>query len=267
MKLTRSIKRFIKAVLSPLSNRWVYTARRGLARGMKVKGGYLFIPKHAKEDAMWALSGMLRDQVVYDVGANIGVTTLFFAREVGEKGLVVAFEPVPENLKRLKDNVAVNHLQNVRVYEVALGDTEDTVEISFSPDSVGIATLRSDVAQRYHGRYRMYKVSIKVLPLDLLLERENLPPPNLIKIDVEGYEYSVLQGARRTIEQYKPRLLVEIHGANRDDAMRNAKEIYTLLNDLGYEIFSMVPNNTRLTLENLATVRGNLWDCIATGQD
>lgn len=150
-KLQRVFKRVLKAVLKPLSERWVYTARSGLAKGMRIKGGFLFLPKPMPKEAplLEVIAPSLTGKVVYDIGANIGVTTLFFARCVGESGLVVAFEPVPPTAKRLRENVRINRLTNVRIYEVALGDSEGQAEIGYTEEASGIATLRRDIAQGY----------------------------------------------------------------------------------------------------------------------
>ncbi len=211
---------------------------------------------------MLMFRGKLWGQVVYDIGANIGLTTLFFSREVGEQGMVVAFEPVPANLKRLKDNLRVNHTTNVRVYDSALGEKEQTAEIAFTPEATGIATIRTDIMKRYHQKYRIEMIPIKVVPLDRLLEREEIPPPHFIKIDVEGFEYAVLRGAEKTITQYKPRIFVEIHGANPEDAKRNAIELYNLLSSWGYTVRSVLSDNALVTTENVSTLLGNLWDCV-----
>lgn len=260
----KQVKRWLKAVLKsalkPLSDRWVYTARGGLAKGMRLKGGFQFLPKPApKESALLeAIAPTLAGKVTYDIGANIGITTLFFARWAGTAGTVVAFEPVPPTAKRLKENLRINRLQNVRVYELALGNSEGHAEICYAPEASGIATLRKDMAQGYQKEYRMQTFSVEVVPLDVLVEREQLPLPNFVKIDVEGFEYQVLQGAQRLIEHARPAMFLELHGASAEERARTWRQIHDLLSHYGYAITAV--NGVAITAENLLN-HGNLWYC------
>ncbi len=253
-------KKLIKTILSPISSRWVYTARRGPAKGMRIKGGFLFLPRAEKEDVFHIYEGQLVGQVVFDVGANIGTTTLFFAKQVGPEGFVVAFEPVPSLARRLWDNVQVNNLRNVRLFELALGDTEQRTELAYLPDSSGLSTIRLDLVQERIRKSVVEMIPVKVTTLDSVVERESLPLPNLIKIDVEGFEYQVLLGAQKTLSQARPRLCIEIHSAGPTD--ESVSKIFTLLQQLGYKIFSLMDGGAEITPKNLTLVRGNLWDCL-----
>ncbi|MFN3691171.1 MAG: FkbM family methyltransferase, partial [Fimbriimonadales bacterium] len=243
-----------------LSDRWVYTARSGLAKGMRLKGGFQFLPKPTPKEAslLESIAPTLAGKVVYDIGANIGITTLFFARWVGAEGVVVAFEPTPPTAKRLIENLRVNRLQNVRVYELALGNSAGHAEISYAPEASGIATLRQDMAQSYQKEYRMQTFTVEVVPLDMLVERERLPLPNFIKIDVEGFEYQVLQGAQRLIERAHPALFLELHGASAEERAITWRQIYDFLSQYGYAITAV--NGETITADNLLN-HGNLWYC------
>lgn len=126
--------------------------------------------------------------VVLDVGANVGLTTLVAARAVGEGGKVYAFEPHPAVFAFLKDNLALNGAANVVAENVALGDREGTVRIS---------DMRSDD----HNFVDSSGAGIEVPQrrLDRLDTGERRV--SLLKIDVEGYERFVLEGAARTLER------------------------------------------------------------------
>lgn len=258
--LKRLAKHLAKSALKPLSDRWVYTMRGGLAKGMRLKGGFLFLPKPTPKEAplLEAIAPHLRGKVVYDIGANIGITTLFFAKHVGEEGLVVAFEPVPPTAQRLQENVRINRLQNVRIYAVALGNVAGQAEICYAEDASGIATLRKDMAQGYQREYQMQTFTVEVVPLDALVEREHLPAPDFIKIDVEGFEYQVLQGARALIERARPSLFMELHGASHEERAETWKQIYEFLTARGYHIETV--DGVSITPQNLLS-HGNLWYC------
>ena len=252
------MRRLIKHLLRPLSDRWVYTVRSGPARGMRVRGGFLFLPKPPPKEMslLEHVAQYLPGKVAYDVGANIGLVTLFLARCVGEKGLVVAFEPTPPNADRLMENVRLNKLQNVRVYQKALGNAETVTTIVYNPDSIGIATLREDLAQRYRKQYALQEFQVEVVPLDTLVERESLPLPDFLKIDIEGYEHPMLQGAQRTIQKARPMIFVELHGSSPEDWRRNLEAVYTFLDEAEYRIFAA--DRTPIGMENLHQ-HGNRW--------
>ncbi len=252
------MRRLIKHLLRPLSDRWVYIARSGPARGMRVRGGFLFLPKPPPKEMplLEHVAQYLPGKVAYDVGANIGLVTLFLARCVGEKGLVVAFEPTPPNTARLMENVRLNKLQNVRVYQKALGNAETVATIVYNPDASGIATLREDLAQRYRKQYALQEFQVEVVPLDALVQRESLPLPDFLKIDIEGYEYPMLLGARQTIQMARPIIFVEVHSSSEEDRVQNWNAVYDFLVEAGYSLFAA--DRTPIDKTNLLH-HGNCW--------
>jgi len=252
------MRRLIKHFMRPLSDRWVYTVRSGPARGMRVRGGFLFLPKPPEKEMplLEYAAPYLLGKVAYDVGANIGLVTLFLARSVGEQGLVIAFEPTPPNAERLMENVQLNKLSNVRLYRVALGDTEAVIKIAHCPDSPGIATLREDLAQGYRRRYSLQEFQVEVVPLDTLVARESLPFPDFLKIDIEGYEYPMLLGARETIRRARPIIFVEVHSSSEADRVQSWNAVYDFLAGMNYSVFSA--DRTLLDKANLLN-HGNCW--------
>jgi FkbM family methyltransferase len=225
---------------------------------MRVRGGFLFLPKPSPKEMplLEHAARYLAGKVAYDVGANIGLVTLFLARCVGKNGLVVAFEPTPPNAERLMENVRLNTLQNVRVYQKALGDTETTTTIVYHPDASGIATLRKDLARQYQKLYALHEFQTEVVPLDALVARESLPLPDFLKIDIEGYEYPMLLGARETIRQARPIIFVELHGSSPEDRMQNYHAVYNFLEERNYCVFAS--DRTPISAANLLD-HGNCW--------
>lgn len=190
-------KSLIKRVLRPLSSRWIYTARRGLTKGMRRRGGFDFLPwrkPFKEEELLYFLAPQMQGKVVFDIGANIGLVTLFFARHVGNEGRVVAFEPIPYLYKWLCEHVRLNQLKNVTCLQIALGAEKEQKQIYYSRDRLGIGTLDPQIADRYKGKLTTESTQVAVMPLDECIYEYHLPEPNLIKIDVEGFEFQVLQG-------------------------------------------------------------------------
>ena len=150
----------------------------------------------------------------------------------------------------------LNKLQHVRVYQKALGDTETVTTIVYSPDASGIATPREDLAQRYRKQYVLHDFQVEVVPLDTLVESESLPLPDFLKIDIEGYEYPMLLGARQTIQRARPMIFVELHDNTPEDWKQNNEVVYRFLDGMNYRLFAgdRMPINS----ENLHD-HGNCW--------
>jgi len=131
---------------------------------------------------------------VIDVGANIGYYTLMFNIYMQGKGHVLCFEPEPNNFVELKNNVEINKFNNVEINQVALGDLKGLVNLS--PGINGnIVDHNSDT------------IEVPITTLDSYISQG----VDMIKIDVEGYEFNVLNGCRKLITKYHPILFIEIH--------------------------------------------------------
>lgn len=131
-----------------------------------------------------------RDMTIVDVGANIGIYTRFLAKLTGERGHVYAFEPSPDNFTRLCDNVS--EFNNLTTVQTAIGDLTGEAALYISED------LNVDHRAYDSGDGRR-KIVVPVIRLD-----DYFTPGqriDLMKIDVQGYEYNVLNGARRILKE------------------------------------------------------------------
>jgi FkbM family methyltransferase len=156
------------------------------------------------------LSGLLKNgDVFFDIGANIGFFSMIAARQVGTDGAVYAFDPVPEHVAAMRHNLAINSISHVSLSAVAVSDRNGTQTLFVPAESTG-ARLAS-IADGNAGHRRL---DVEVATIDTMVERGALRPPDVVKIDVEGAEVEVLAGMRRTLEQYSPIVLCEMHGRN-----------------------------------------------------
>lgn len=131
--------------------------------------------------------------VVYDVGSNIGLYAVLLGKMVGESGSVIGFEPEQKNYDHLLQNLSLNSLHNVHIHRVALGDCDGEGKL-YHGDDLLFANLLNP---REKGA--SYEV-VKIMEGDGFRKAENLPVPRVVKIDVEGYEYSVLKGLKQTLQ-------------------------------------------------------------------
>jgi FkbM family methyltransferase len=143
--------------------------------------------------------------VVYDIGSNIGICSVFAARKVGASGQVVAFEPALETYINLNDNMQLNGLTNARAYQVALGDYNGEAGL-FTGDDL----LFSSLVTSRNGQEKSH--SVRVVEGDRFREEEKLPAPDVVMIDVEGFEKGVMSGLRQTLVSPKCRAVIaEVH--------------------------------------------------------
>lgn len=170
--------------------------------------------------------------VVLDVGANIGTHTIFLSRCVGKKGRVLAFEPQTIAVRLLHMNLLLNDRQNVRVFHAACGATPGRVVMKEPPidakRNVGRFILHDNVLEEGDPRSIDYQASsVEVLTIDGL----ELGRCDLIKIDVEGMELSVLEGGIRTLEKHRPVLWIE----NND--IDTSRSLIAFLLNMGYGLY------------------------------
>jgi FkbM family methyltransferase len=141
--------------------------------------------------------------VFVDAGASIGFFSLLAARIVGPSGRAIAFEPQPVAAASVRTNVELNGFENVTVVEAALSNARGTAMLR----GVGTATAHLTTAGEAIGGLRVDRISLD----DFLAERPAIVP-DLVKIDVEGHEASVLAGMQTTLAEDRPTLVVELHG-------------------------------------------------------
>lgn len=183
-----------------------------------------------------ALQRLIRSgDTVFDVGANIGLYVRFMVRFGAQR--VIAFEPSSDNKILLDSNIKLGNCQErTSVFAVALADYDGIDQFQCDDVSSATGTLNVVAQGRASQARRQYGLSpraesVTVGRLDTMIESGAVPVPDVIKIDVEGAEERVLLGAVRTLETHRPRLVVELHGAE------VARAVVRLLLHLGYSVF------------------------------
>lgn len=158
---------------------------------------------------------------IVDIGSNIGNHILYYCSNLQAKK-VYAFEPNQVNLETLRKNVALNYLDNtVTVYPVALGAANGkAVQSDFSLSNTGMNKVANITSDEHTGN------TVEMNSLDHF----NFKKIDFIKIDVEGFEAEVLQGAEQTIKRTKPVIMVEVFDSNH-------QQVEALLQSFGYRKF------------------------------
>ncbi|MGD0623097.1 MAG: FkbM family methyltransferase [Thermodesulfobacteriota bacterium] len=172
-----------------------------------------------------------------DIGANIGLYTLAMAKLVGPHGKVVSFEPASESFQALLDHVRRNSLGKiVEAHMLVVGNKAGNCQ--FIDDGVlGTNRVGDSLSQRIGAKI----VKRRVVTLDQIFCGDG-SLPDFIKIDVEGYEMDVLEGAQKILTQKRCPILCELHPGYWRGMNLNPNNLIRLTEELGYNIFDLTGN-------------------------
>jgi FkbM family methyltransferase len=169
---------------------------------------------------------------VVDIGANIGYFSLLSAQLVGAHGQVIAFEASPNIYQQLANNLSLNGVTNVKTYNKAVGDRDCDVEFFEADNShLGISSIRNlDVVDSK-------KILVKMVAINDIIDE--IPPIDLVKIDVEGAEMMVLSGMELLIERDKPHIIIEVTDAFLKDLGSSQDELLAWFESKNYTLLEI----------------------------
>ncbi len=171
-----------------------------------------------EEEIQKAIDGCVRPgDVCYDLGASIGYLSLLMARKARH---VFAFEPSPKAAEEIARQVAANNFRNVTVIPTPVSDDVREVRFCITDQAYGSGINPTET--------RWPVMMLESTTLDLFAQSH--PPPNFIKIDVEGEEFRVLEGARRLLSEHRPKICCEVHSSG------TAREVVALLKSYEYRL-------------------------------
>lgn len=152
-----------------------------------------------------------RNNIVYDIGANIGLFSLLAAK-VNNENTIYCFEPNPINFNRLEANIRSNRLKNINSFNLAVGNENKLLQLTRPKGS-----FISDVSSVYSSHTKRFtdfeheSFEVNEIKLDDLYNDNKIQLPSIIKLDVELFEYQVLMGAKEIISKSRPIVLCELH--------------------------------------------------------
>lgn len=182
----------------------------------------------------------LRDSVCVDIGANLGLHTVDLGSLAGPSGEVYAFEPSSHNFELLKENVVLNGLANVRAHHAALSDREGTARLRLSRTNFGDHQLAAGgSAAGPAGEFE----EVRVLTGDAVLSKVAAGRVQLIKIDVQGHEYQVLQGLKTTLERNSDAfVMMEVAPGPLKNAGSSGQQLMSWMRDQGFHGWEFHPH-------------------------
>jgi FkbM family methyltransferase len=190
-------------------------------RGSANAPEWLGIYEHRKQRILPSIVKL--GETVCDIGANAGFYTLALSRLVGSDGHVIAFEPFPANLDKIRRHLDLNKIENVTVTGCALCDRIGSV-----PFAAGDSDFTGRISSASFNT-----IEVPAITLDEFISQNRIVDPSFLKIDVEGAEANVLAGARKLIERAHPKMMIALHG---QDA---ASGCYSILRETGYTVTAL----------------------------
>ena len=191
---------------------WVPRVESGPGKGLRLDAGTatdLFLQGNYEGPVQDAVSSLIKPGgVFFDVGANIGFFSILAARIVGPTGGILAFEPVPQNAALIERNARLNNFNNIRVFKLALTSKTGKEELLLARYAGGAALKTAGIPPDHSGN-----LIVETSTLDDFVESRKVPPPDIVKIDVEGAELNVLHGMVETLRNCGPKLIIEVDDA------------------------------------------------------
>ncbi|UAB77503.1 FkbM family methyltransferase [Erythrobacter sp. SCSIO 43205] len=234
---------------------------------MLISGNDTGITPHLIRDGYFdrAITDMIQDllepgMTFLDIGANFGTYTLIGAESVGRGGRVIAVEPAGEIGFMLAENVAMNgYVGMTSVERCAVGDEPGTITLYEFSSRQGGNTVIPVVAQAANETYGE-TVTTREVPcrtLDEIIASHGLDRVDLMKIDVEGFEYQAFCGAREMMTRYRPRVIMEWLGGFYKAREETGRALWNLLvDDFGYSLRRIEGNATTrpITYDELSQI-------------
>jgi FkbM family methyltransferase len=192
-----------------------------------------------------------KGDIVLDVGANIGYYTLIFAKLVGDKGRVYAFEPEPKNFVLLTKNIELNQYQNVMLVQKALSDKEGIIKLNLLEDNTAGHFIGSVTKNNENS------IDVSVTRLDEYFNDYD-GTINFIKMDVEGAESGVIQGMIKLLQkinhltmmvEFNPRIIIRF-GVEPEHYLE-------LLQENGFKLYELDGKRKKIKPVNLSEILRN----------
>ena len=207
--------------------RWIDNSKLIIANGMTGATGNIYVGLMEYEDMSFLLHYLQKDDLFYDVGANVGVYTVLASKV--KKAKTVCFEPLPETYEKLLDNLNINRLDNVISHNIGLSFEKSKLHFTKDKDTMNRVSIENTTNTE----------EVDVDTLDSISEKYGIP--KIIKIDVEGFEFNVLKGAEKNLQNEELEVIIlELNGSGEKFGFSD-DEIHQSLQKFGFEAYTYNP--------------------------
>tara|TARA_B110000444_G_scaffold261560_1_gene315373 strand:+ start:27889 stop:28743 length:855 start_codon:yes stop_codon:yes gene_type:complete len=193
-----------------------------------------------------------KEDIIFDIGANMGIIANWFAHRSKQ---VYAFEPHPDNISTIKSQKKLRNINNLTLYDIALGEKESKMQLH---------------VKGFHGHHSLGdvdnsptigKIEVNVRKLDDVFGELNIAKIHFMKIDVEGFEADVLNGASNLLNDKKVNyILFELQDTILNSIQRTSSEVFQILFSAGYQIIDL--NGNLMSDSSSAIPNGDYLACL-----
>jgi FkbM family methyltransferase len=196
-----------------------------------------------KLQTLYWQKNLKENMVIMDIGANIGYYSLMAARRI-KSGIIYAFEPVDNTFKKLEENIRLNDFRNIKTFKMAVSDNDEPLQLFVgSKKNTGTSSITT------HYDFDGKMETVQSATLQAFVVEHKISHIDFVKIDVEGAEMKVLQGAKKVLQQLNPVVLIELLDSRLKPAGSSVGAVYSFFKDMNY-----VPYNIDHKL-NLVEIR------------
>jgi FkbM family methyltransferase len=223
---------------TPIVFRWYDRLRVRLYLGNDLSLCLYVLGAFEPNEFVFLRSALEPGMVVLDGGANEGLFTLYAAQRVGPRGGVVAVEPSTREFERLRANIELNRLDNVRTFKVALGSRVGEAVLAVAePRHAGMNAIDTPSSRQNRAAPAEFKETVPLETIDSVVARSGLQRLDVIKLDIEGSEVDALDGASTTISRFRPTILLEAEEARLASQGLTKEDLVQALDGIGYELW------------------------------
>ena len=181
-------------------------------------------------------------QTCFDIGANIGVYTLFLAKITGNPGNIHSFEPVDHIRTKLSSNLRLNNFTKVHINSFALGaqsEKQEMYAVKTGTYRGGTSTFVKNENVINMGEDKFDRIPVEIRSMDDYVKENNITQLDFIKIDVEGFEWDVLKGGSDTIKNLRPKMIIE-YDPLRHTSTDGTNDFLSFFMQHNYEVFEFL---------------------------
>lgn len=196
-----------------------------------------FLGDYEKPEIDYLYSVLKSGDTFIDVGGNIGLFSFNASRIIGNSGKVYAFEAFKPNYEKFSQHLTLNNFKNVTLEHLAVAEKEGYIEILYN-ENYGNVGMASSYLKDFTA-----KETVKSISLDDYIKNQAVTNITLIKIDIEGGEFSALQGMQEILTHCKPKIIIEINNIALKSSNHSEDELIQLLLEKGYSQTKVLSRN------------------------
>lgn len=180
-------------------------------------------------------SKIKKDMIVFDIGANIGYYSVLYSSFVGKNGKVYAFEPVNHYYQHLIEHLNMNHIENVQAEKVILSNKKGFLEIF-----PGESSARVDLPDGDQSAWKKHlKEEVQTITIDEYVKEKGITRLDFVKLDVDGHESFILEGAKDTLSKFSPLILLEFCEEHQSGAGRTCQDLLRIITSYNYNLYDI----------------------------